>query len=69
MQEDGYITAKQHTDAKFPQTAAVAQQNEYKRKPQSVSLQLPDGKEHIIDSGLRAGEVLDSARQRQIVFV
>ena len=29
MQEDGYITAKQHTDAKFPQTAAVAQQNEY----------------------------------------
>ena len=23
MQEDGYITAKQHTDAKFPQTAAV----------------------------------------------
>ena len=27
MQEDGYITAKQHTDAKFPQTAAVAQQN------------------------------------------
>lgn len=29
MQEDGYITAKQHTDAKFPQTAAVAQQNEH----------------------------------------
>ena len=29
MQEDGYITAKQKKEAKFPQTAPIAQQNEY----------------------------------------
>ncbi|MBT1174205.1 penicillin-binding protein [Bifidobacterium sp. LC6] len=29
MQEDGYITAKEHKAAQFPETAAVAQQNEY----------------------------------------
>lgn len=31
IQEDGYITARQHTGAEFPQTTAVAQQNEYAR--------------------------------------
>ena len=29
MQEDGYITAKDHKSAEFPQTADVTQQNEY----------------------------------------
>ena len=29
MQEDGYITAKQHKEAKFPQTTSIVQQNDY----------------------------------------
>ncbi|TPF77539.1 penicillin-binding protein [Bifidobacterium sp. UTCIF-3] len=71
MEEDGYITAKQHKEATFPQTAEVAQQNEY-QGPNGYLLDMVQRelvgskaftKEDLATGGYKIVTTIDKAKQ------
>ncbi|WP_243387536.1 transglycosylase domain-containing protein [Bifidobacterium felsineum] len=66
MQEDGYITAKEHQDASFPQTAAVAQQNEY-QGPNGYLLTMV--KQELVNSKAFTKEDLDTGGYKIVTTI
>ncbi|QTB91998.1 penicillin-binding protein [Bifidobacterium saguini] len=66
MQEDGYITAKEHKAAAFPQTADVAQQNEY-QGPNGYLLTMV--RQELVDSKAFTKEDLDTGGYKIVTTI
>ncbi|PLS25376.1 penicillin-binding protein [Bifidobacterium imperatoris] len=66
MQEDGYITAKERKAAAFPETAAVAQQNEY-QGPNGYLLTMV--RQELVDSKAFTKEDLDTGGYKIVTTI